>query len=257
MNEHIQDLLLSIIRKRIEQHPRSLQKEIGPSEIGHPCTRWLAYKLNDTPKVNTGQDKWRATVGVAVHKWLGDAFESYNQELMDLTGKSVFHVEERVCVGHVYNGDGYVVYGGCDLYFNRIVVDWKIVGPTTLDEARRHGAEPKYRTQVHSYGRGWQRQGYPVDAVAVFFLPACGTLAQGVWWCVPYDESECVAALERVSEVQKLVNQHGSEAPALAAPTAHHCERCEWFRPKAKDPTVACPGVDVVGMWDGLLIPES
>src|SRR5687768_10138894 len=150
--EEIKKLLLQVIRDQTNNHPRSRQKVIGPSEIGHPCDRWLAYKLSDSPKAGGSRDKWRATVGTAVHAYLADLFDSFNATL----GTTVFHTEERVNVGTVYTGDGFDVWGGCDLYVNGVVVDWKIVGKTTLTSARRHGPGQQYRTQVHSYGRGWQ-----------------------------------------------------------------------------------------------------
>lgn len=255
---HIRDALLGIIRSRIDSHPRSQQKDLGPSEIGHPCDRWMAYKLNDTPTVKTQQDKWRPTVGTAVHSWLSDTFEGANSKLEAITGAPVFFVEKKVSVGQIYNGDGKHVYGGCDLFYARTVIDWKIVAKTTLETVRKAGHPgAQYRTQVHSYGRGWQRQGKQVDNVAVFFLPSSGTLDQAQWWSEPYDETVCTDALDRVSRIAADVKAYGVSAPAMAKMTAHHCrDWCEWYRPGSDDATVACGGLDVKPSgWDGLLGP--
>ena len=37
--------LMHVIEDAIVNHPRSLQKRIGPSEVGHPCPRRIAYTL--------------------------------------------------------------------------------------------------------------------------------------------------------------------------------------------------------------------
>lgn len=77
------DLLLaeitSIIARHIADHPRSQQTRLGPSEIGDPCARRLAYKLTGTPKTRELSTPWRPTVGTAVHAWLEEAFATYNQ----------------------------------------------------------------------------------------------------------------------------------------------------------------------------------
>lgn len=248
--------MLSVIRSRIDNHPRGLQKDIGPSEIGHPCDRWLGYKLNDTPTVTTQKDKWRPTVGTAVHSWLAKTFDAADASVVDATGKRAFIAEGRVSVGEIYPGDGNHVFGGCDLYVMGVVVDWKIVGKTTLTTVKRNkhpGAQ--YRTQVHSYGRGWVRARKPVEHVSVFFLPASGTLDQGYFWSEPFNEQVAVDALARVSAVNKLVGAYGNQAPTMLQATGHHCrDWCEWFRPDSKDLAVACPGVDLKPSgWAGLL----
>ncbi len=48
------DELAEIITKAGQWSPRSKQIAIGPSEIGHECSRRLAYKLLDWEKINEG-----------------------------------------------------------------------------------------------------------------------------------------------------------------------------------------------------------
>lgn len=57
------------IRHAIANHPRSLQRAIGPSEVGIECDRRLAYKLLGHPE-RDGGDGWLPTVGTGVHSWL-------------------------------------------------------------------------------------------------------------------------------------------------------------------------------------------
>lgn len=250
INDHpIRDVLLNVIRHKIENNPRSLQREIGPSEIGHPCTRWMAYKLAGTPPIPRKRDKWRATVGTFVHKGLDETFSEANSMAFELTRHHLWLTENRVNVGTVRAGDGYDIYGSCDLYsvIYQMVIDWKIVGPTTMKEVKsKKVPEPKYVIQSHSYGRGWQRGGVPVVDVGVFFLPAAGELEEGILWHEPFNESLAVEAINRVDAVQRLVNQTGRLAPALVPGTEHYCEdRCEWFKYKSDDLTEGCPGANL------------
>ena len=46
--------------------PRSLQRAIGPSELGDPCDRKLAYRIAGIEPVNFG-DPWPAIVGTSIH----------------------------------------------------------------------------------------------------------------------------------------------------------------------------------------------
>jgi hypothetical protein len=65
-------------------NPRAKQVVIGPSEVGHDCTRRLAYKLLDWEKTNEmASGNWSAQVGSAIHKYLADVFakiEGYEVE---------------------------------------------------------------------------------------------------------------------------------------------------------------------------------
>jgi len=54
--------LQHIIATAIAEHPRSKQQQIGPSEIGTPCTLRLGHKLAGTEPVNVS--------GLAVSTWL-------------------------------------------------------------------------------------------------------------------------------------------------------------------------------------------
>lgn len=238
--------LLSVIKHRIVSHPRGLQTKIGPSEFGHPCTRWLGYKLAGAPEVNPKSAGWRPTVGVAVHEWLAKTFSIANKRLLDATGlgQPVWLVEHRLACGRIEAPDGYEVHGSCDLYYLpfEIAVDWKIVGKTTLDDARKKGPSEQYRVQAHSYGRGWARLGMPIKEVAVFYLPASGELSDAVWWSEPYDEGVVTHALKRVAIVQSLVHRLGVSAVEMLPTAEHYCNRCPYWKFESTDVKTACPG---------------
>ena len=79
--------------------------------------------------------------------------------------------EQRVTVGAVGNA---TITGRSDLYdrISATVVDWKIVGPTTLRDAKANGPKPGYRTQGHLYGLGFTNADLPVDMVMIAFRRA-------------------------------------------------------------------------------------
>jgi hypothetical protein len=140
--------------------------------------------------------------------------------------------------------DGQDITGSCDLYdtVTATVVDWKTCGKTRLDKYRRHGPDPDYRVQAHAYGRGWARQGYPVDTVAICFLPRNAELADTVWWSEPYDEQIAVDALARAEVISMANTALGDQAPGAMATVDHNCGYCPWFAIGATDLTRACPG---------------
>ena len=70
--------LKSAILHAASNAPRSRQREIGPSEVGEPCLRRLAYKVAGTEPTNDGGDPWRPVVGTAAHAWLADSLDLAN-----------------------------------------------------------------------------------------------------------------------------------------------------------------------------------
>lgn len=227
---------LGVIEDAITNHPRSLQKRIGPSEIAHPCARRIGYKLAGTPEGNVGDIAWLPTIGTGVHTWLEDAFTEANRdrEIRWLT-------EARVSVGEILGAD---ITGSCDLYdrATATVIDHKIVGPSTLKKYRSKGPGDQYRGQIHLYGRGYTRRGLPVDRVMIAFLPRNSALSDAYLWHEPYDEQIALDALQRVEGIALTVQALGAAAPA-ALPTADaYCQRCPWYRAGTTDLAAGCPG---------------
>lgn len=185
--------ILGILQEAIDYHPRSLQKRIGPSEIGTECDHCLAAKLAGWEQVD--RDAWLPTVGTAVHSWIESAFGRIHS---GPGGTRRFLTERRVSVGEI---DGEEITGSTDLV--DVVLgctwDWKIVGPTTLKSAKT-GPSRRYVVQQQLYGRGWNRMGVKVTRVGIAYLPRNAmSLNAGVWWSTDYDERVAVEALERAS----------------------------------------------------------
>lgn len=223
--------------------PRSLQTAIGPSEVGQPCLRRLAYKMLDVEPASTSGDPWRPTVGTAAHAWLADALLLANREL----GHDRWVVEERVQITDT-------LAGSCDALDTQThtVVDWKVVGPTSLKKYRskRHPGE-QYRKQLHLYGKGHRNAGRRVDHVAIVFLPSAGGLGDAYVWTEPYDEQvadDAIARLDllRLALTVSRANGHGLHdvIDGVPATPEHACVFCPHFRHGSTDLGVGCPGVD-------------
>lgn len=243
----IEENLIGVIEEAIRNHPRSLQESIGPSEIGTPCDRRLGYKLAGIPEINVDTDvAWRPTVGTAVHTWLAKTFEAL--------GLNEYQAEMRTAC---FTLDGAVVEGETDLYVRLQIngrwlagiLDWKIVGPTTIKnvKANQHPGQ-KYEVQVNTYGRGVSRGlKFPVDFVAIMFLPSNGELHQRYFWI---DEFKPELAVEAVAHVRKiharLIGAHDDEVMNErldSLPTAvDYCHKCPWHNLTALNSSEGCHG---------------
>jgi hypothetical protein len=217
--------------------PRSLQTAMGPSEVGEPCARRLAYRIMNEPATNTDSDPWAAIVGTAVHAWLADAFTAANTRLNRIR----YLVEQRL---QIVPG----LIGSCDLYDadHAAVIDHKVVGTTAMTEYKRNGPLDTYRAQVHLYGKGYRRLGLPVHQVALAFFPRGGMLAGLHVWSEPFDETVADAALARVWQITEAivalnVEHYPERYQHIPRVTGHRCTWCPWLRP-GPDKGDACPG---------------
>lgn len=262
--------LKHIIAGAIANHPRSQQKRIGPSEIGDPCARRIAYKLTETPEAQTLPTPWRPTVGTATHAWLEEQFAEHNQALRDKYGTSRFLIEQRMNAGPCAGAD---LEGSTDLY-DRVTatsIDWKIVGPSSLkklgqDVRAGRGPRIEYKVQLHTYGLGFTRRGLPVDRVMLVALPSAGELDDAVMWTEPFDAAIAQTAMARVDRIHALTSSLGAAAftvtngalavigrgdladpdgnpgaPAIGTDD-HGCRYCPWLKAGSTDAATGCPG---------------
>lgn len=235
----LRDELVHIIRNHAEQAPRSLQKKIGPSEIGTPCNRRLGHMLAGTERRASG-DPWRTTVGTAVHQWLAEAMAAANASCPP--GEARWLVEQRVVAGSI---DGTTLDGTTDLYdrVTATVLDWKTTTLPKIRAYKANGPDEQYRVQAMVYGMGWTQRGLPVDTVAIFFLPRDGQLADAYMHHEPYDENVALAAIAKADAIARAGRLAGWNAvlPGLATTDAH-CLFCPFLRQGTTDLTTGCPG---------------
>lgn len=232
------ELLLTIQAAQI-MAPRSQQQVIGPSELGTPCTRKLAYKLAQHPAAADVEQSWRATVGTAVHAWLEEVFG----RVLLPDGEPRYLVEQRVCVGQIGGQD---IYGTADLYDKATctVIDWKVPGPSSLKRMRARGVGDTYRVQRNLYGLGVAIAGHRVEYVANALLPSAGDLSDAVLDVEPFTPLIAIDALKRANAIADATNLVGLAA-VLDGTTAvdDYCRSCPWLRRGSEDLTTGCPGV--------------
>lgn len=236
-------MIRRVVRAAEKATPRSLQATIGLSEIGAECDRQLAYKLAGVEGRDSGRDNWLATVGTAVHAWLADAFTAENERL----GRERFLVERRVWL----TGE---LSGTCDLFDTDTgsVVDHKVLGVTSLRAIRNGVIPPKYRVQLHSYGRGWVHAGQQVRRVVLACYPRSDNLqgdfsGKGLYaFTEPYEQCIADLAVERVEQL-RLTVEAGVGWERIHATPGVDCRYCPFFNPGGgpADDT-GCPGTPVV-----------
>lgn len=215
MLEPVADLILSAIEAHDAARPRSLQAHVGPSDLGDPCDHCLAAKFAGWQK--RSELSWLPYVGTAVHEYLSHAFPTDGGEWLS---------EAPVSVGQVMGVD---VWGTADLFHlpTRTVVDFKVVGITTLRAARRGDVSEKYRRQAHLYAGGFEAR----HAVIMFLPRNSPNLAKDlVWHAEPYDAELVATTLARARIIAAGVNSAEREEDyILSLPRAEGCYDCPRF----------------------------
>lgn len=193
--------LLGVIHAGAAWAPRSRQTAIGPSEIGQPCKRRMALKILGAPDHNPQADRWASTIGTATHAWLEQTFTEDNLRRAREGGEHRWALEERLQIREGLSGS-------CDLYdlATDTVVDWKVVGASSLKKYKAGGPGPQYRTQAHTYGLGWLNRGRPVKKVAIVFLPRAGWLADTYYWEEEFQPEVARGALTAMDELIEGMN---------------------------------------------------
>ena len=234
------DRIKLVVNNRSANAPRSQQKRIGLSEVGEVCVRKTAYKLLDWEKTNPATDPWASISGTAIHAWLADAFLNTNE--------GNFMVEHSVRVTDE-------LAGTADLFDinNKMVIDHKCVGATSMKSRKKDGMTHQQRVQINLYGLGLENEfGVgSVEKVALAFYPLGGRL-DGLHTIVePYNRQLALDAIQRIEDTQVLLWQLDPESnPAnwelLPKTPTRSCSYCPWFLPFSKDGSKGCAGEENV-----------
>lgn len=232
--------LLDKIKHHSTNAPRSLQKEIGPSEVGDPCERKLGFKMfNIEPPMrppSRNNDMWKANVGTAIHAYLEDVFGNDPD----------YYTERRVTVGAWYDGQkSHVLQGSTDLFHkpSGTVLDWKTTSVSMMEDYARGKLPEVYRTQIHLYGLGYENAGHDVKRVGLVFLPRDNDLniSSSVLHVEAYDRQVALDAIKRLEDI--AARSGGTDFASLETASSY-CTRCPWFSTGAKKPNEGrCPGV--------------
>lgn len=225
--------LSAVIRKASDTAPRSLQAHIGPSEIGDPCVRRIAYKLMDWPQTNNTSDPWPSISGTAIHAWLAEAFTADSDNWL---------VETKVTMRPNLSGT-------CDLFdiANGIVIDHKCVGATSMKARKSGGPTEQQITQINLYGYGLEQAGYTVNKVALAYYPLGGMLTGIHTWIADYDRQIALDAIARLDMTTNLVLMLDPETTPdnfglIPATPTTYCTYCPWFLPASENTGVGCAG---------------
>lgn len=232
-NEQLAIQLREMITKAGIWTPRGKQIAIGPSEVGHECSRRLAYKLLDWEKPNeSSSGSWAAQVGTAIHAYLAEVFSK-------LEG---YEVETKVQIRANLSGT-------IDLFdtVRGIVLDWKTVGYNNLKERKSSGATIQQIVQIQLYGYGKAQAGATVNKVGLVYLPTSGSLDEMHIELFDYDESVALKALSRIDDLYSLLSQVDVEAnpemlSLIPAEPSRMCNYCPYFLPFSKDLAKGCNG---------------
>lgn len=236
--------LLTIIQRKIDEHPRSAQVKLGPSEIGG-CEVKIAWKLSyggDSER----EGGWAAHKGTLLHKWLDEDVFGLGPSLMPDGSQRWFSDLKLAPVVEWVNG------GTLDLYdaLFQTVVDWKAPGDWTMKNVRNGKLSEGYFVQAMIYGYGLEEAGHKVSRVALMFLPMCGDELHGAargavfrYW--DYDRQVAIDALNNVDRIQKMIDVAGvSKVMEVLPKKSDFCSSCPAFIGN-NDRRATCPGAEV------------
>ena len=244
------DELVAMLAHHSANQPRSQQRRLGPAEVGHPCTRKLAYGLTLAPRCNDhAGDPLPSMVGTGAHAQMEDVLAGYNE----------WHGQRFLIENRVEPTPGFT--GTMDAYDLRdhAVIDWKFPGTTKMSTVRRD-QHPGilYEVQAHLYGLGALRAGLTPRIVRIAFIPRAGFSTNTYVWEVPWNSEIAMAAINRMTSTIAMaadlqVDRHPDRYAVFPA-TPFQCDYCPWHHLKPAGP-YECAGGDE-GLRRRPLTPE-
>jgi len=183
--EDPKELLLHVLHSKDASRDRSLQTEVGPSEIGG-CKRKVWYRLNAQPYTNENQSKLAAIMGTAIHAAIEEAIGALDPDAKE------YLVETEVAYGDMKaHVDLFVPSTGA-------VIDWK----TSKIKNMSYFPSTQQRWQVQIYGYLLSKNGYEVKTVNLVAIARDGSEKDIKVHTEPYDESMALTALNWLASVK-------------------------------------------------------
>jgi CRISPR/Cas system-associated exonuclease Cas4 (RecB family) len=205
--EDPKELLLHVLHSKDASRDRSMQTEVGPSEIGG-CRRKVWYRLNAQPHTNENQSKLAAIMGTAIHAAIEDAIGAIDPE-----GKE-YLVETEVAFGDMKaHVDLFVPSTGA-------VIDWK----TSKVKNMSYFPSNQQRWQVQIYGYLLSKNGYEVKTVNLVAIARDGNEKDVKVHSEPYDEVMALAALTWLENVKA-----SKELPAPEKDASFCKDYCQYY----------------------------
>ena len=180
------ELLLTVLHAKDASRDRSMQTEVGPSEIGG-CKRKVWYRLNAQPHTNENQSKLAAIMGTAIHAAIEDAIGSLDPEAKE------YLVETEVAYGDMKaHVDLFVPSTGA-------VIDWK----TSKIKNLSFFPSVQQRWQVQVYGYLIEKSGKgKVNTVNLVAIARDGDEKDVKVHTEAYDEKVALEALSWLANVK-------------------------------------------------------
>jgi hypothetical protein len=237
--------LRRVVTEHATNSARTLQRHLGPSELGTACDRQVVGKLAGLPVTNHVVDPWPSIVGTAVHAYLADAFTAWNTR----HGTARWLAEQRV-IPHPDHA------GTADLYdaHELAVVDHKVLGESSMAKVRKADGPPlRYVIQLLLYGKGYRNLGLPVRRIALAAYPRTAATLDGlyVWERATGDQDDpLIEEVFRLTDRRKamaeeVIHGHARLTDIPNAPDDDECFFCPFYRPQSKrDNGPGCPGAN-------------
>lgn len=237
--------LKGIVKRYAARAPRSVQKSLGPSELGEECDRQVVAKMAATKHTNNVGDPWPSVMGTAGHAYVEGAFQWDNADQQ----YARWITEARVTPDP--GPDPHP--GTADLYdaYNRALVDHKFLGQASMTKLKSKGPKRVYYIQLLLYRLGYLNLGLPVDRIVLIAWPRTGSSLDDmyVWEHTPTaEDDELVAEVlkntARRQEIAQLVRTNQFNImDVTATPSDDSCFYCPLYRPQsAYDGKYGCPG---------------
>ena len=244
--------LREVIVRQAHRMPRTVQRRLGPSELGAVCDRQVVSKLIEEPVTNHTADPWASVVGTGVHAILAQFFENENA----LNGELRWLTEKRVSPHPDYPGTS-------DVYdvAEKTVVDWKLQGPTSQAKTRRpEGPPQRYVIQLLLYAWGWRNAGFEVERVALASMPRTASRLSEMYlwdhWITPEDDAKVIEILQQTEArrwvAQQILNRNMTIGQVPRTPGSDECHWCNYYRSEAAadgDHEHGCPGHSAPADW--------
>ncbi len=212
---------------------RDEQVKIGPSDMGNPCARCIAFKMAGTPIPD--RETLFGWNGTSMHLHLEHRIEAIQRRLEITQGiayaKQFFEgalTEVRVPICEI---PGYgMIDGSIDLLTKTLVVDWKSISVAKLNKWKAELAKgkvpdglQKHVSQVTMYIGAARRLGYNVETGVLAFLPRDATTPDDYWtYPVRYSEANEQQTVARVTNIWQWVKA-GRHAEIAADPGCWTC----------------------------------
>lgn len=227
---------------------RTVQRHLGPSELGVECDRQVAGKMAELPETNHVVDPWPSMRGKALHRHAEDVFTADN-----LRNGLLRWITEQKVTPHPEHPGTADLYDGVEA----AVGDHKFLGESSMAKIRK-GWPRHYLVQLLLYGLGYFLMGLPVKRVALIAYPATGSSLDGIY-VRDHDFSgpdgqplpEVIALLSEVfadterrkAYAEDIVAGRRRLLDVPAKPSSDGCYFCPFYRPQAaKDSGAGCPG---------------